>query len=89
MAQLEINITEIRNNIKKISKYLKKNNIEWSLITKVFSGDKDIMKQILTSDIINDLHSVGDYRLSSLKRLKELNPELVTIYLKPPAHAYI
>ncbi|PLW98940.1 MAG: amino-acid racemase [Marinilabiliales bacterium] len=89
MAELQINITEIRNNIKKISKFLQKYDIKWSLITKVFSGDKEIMKHILTPDIVKDLHSVGDSRLSSLKRLKELNPELKTIYLKPPAHAYI
>ncbi|MBC8319782.1 MAG: alanine racemase [Bacteroidetes bacterium] len=89
MAQLQINITEIRNNILKLNSYLKDNNIKWSLITKVFSGDKDFMKQILTPDIVKDIHSVGDSRLSSLKNLKELNNELITIYIKPPAKAYI
>ncbi len=89
MAELQINITEIKNNIIKLNKYLKAHNIEWSLITKVFSGDKDFMKQILTPDIIKDIHSVGDSRLSSLKKLKELNSELITIYIKPPAAAYI
>ena len=89
MAQLQINITEIRNNILKLNSYLKTNNIKWSLITKVFSGDKDFMKQILTPDIVKDIHSVGDSRLSSLKNLKELNSELITIYIKPPAKAYI
>lgn len=89
MAYLEINITEIKNNIRKISSYLKKNDIHWSLITKVFSGDKEFMSKVLTADIVKDLHSVGDSRLSSLKNLKELNPELVTIYIKPPAMAYV
>lgn len=89
MAELEINIKEIRNNIKKLNAFFKKNNIEWSLITKVFSGDKAFMREILTPDIVKDIHSVGDSRLSSLKNLKELNPELVTIYIKPPAHAYV
>ena len=89
MAELQINITEIRNNIKKLSKYLNSNGIEWSLITKVFSGDKEFLRQILTPDIIKDIHSVGDSRLSSLKNLKEINNELMTIYIKPPAQAYI
>ena len=89
MAELQINITEIRNNIKTLNKYLKERDIKWSLITKVFSGDKEFMKQLLTPDIIKDIHSVGDSRLSSLKRLKELNPDLETIYIKPPAQAYI
>lgn len=89
MAYLEINITEIKNNIKKISTYLNKHQIHWSLITKVFSGDKDFMSKVLTPDVVKDLHSVGDSRLSSLKNLKELNPELITIYIKPPALAYV
>lgn len=89
MAELQINITGIKNNIKKLSYYLKENNIKWSLITKVFSGDKEIMKQILTPEIIKDIHSVGDSRLSSLRTLKELNSNLRTIYIKPPAQAYI
>jgi len=89
MAELQINIKEIRNNIKKISTYLKKHNIQWSLITKVFSGDREFMEQILTPDIVKDIHSVGDSRLSSLKKLKELNEKLITIYIKPPAQAYL
>ncbi|MEA3494616.1 MAG: alanine racemase [Bacteroidota bacterium] len=89
MAELQINITEIKNNITKLSKYLKANNIEWSLITKVFSGDKKFMEQILTPEIIRDIHSVGDSRLSSLKTLKEVNEKLTTIYIKPPAAIYV
>jgi predicted amino acid racemase len=89
MAELQINIAEIRNNIKKLNAYLKKNNIKWSLITKVFSGDREFLRQILTEDILKDIHSVGDSRLTSLKRLKELNEKLITIYIKPPAEAYV
>ena len=89
MATLKISITEVRNNILKLNKYLKSNNIEWSLITKVFSGDEDFMRKVLTPDIIKDLHSVGDSRLSSLKTLKEVNPDLFTIYIKPPAEIYV
>lgn len=89
MATLKISITEVRNNIIKLNKYLKKHNIEWSLITKVFSGDEDFMTKILTPDIVKDIHSVGDSRLSSLIKLKEIKPDLITIYLKPPAKIYV
>lgn len=89
MAELQINIKEIRENIKSLNSYLKKNNIKWSLITKVFSGDQEFLKQILTPDIIKDIHSVGDSRLSSLKNLKKANADLITIYIKPPPQAYI
>lgn len=89
MAELHINVSEIRNNIIKLNNYLKAHDIKWSLITKVFSGDKEFMQQILTPDIIEGIHSVGDSRLSSLKTLREVNSDLITIYIKPPAKAYV
>ena len=72
-----------------LSQYFAAHNISWSLITKVFSGDEDFMKALLTPELLKDIHSVGDSRLSSLKKLKELNNDLVTIYIKPPAEVYI
>lgn len=88
MAELKININDIVNNIKKISRYLDKHGKKWSLITKVFSGDVEFLKRILTDDVISGIHSVGDSRLTSLKNLKEVNPNMRTIYIKPPAKIY-
>lgn len=88
MANLEINTPNIISNIKDLSKFLGKNNIHWSLITKVFSGDKEFLKKLLTPEVVEGLHSVGDSRLTSLKNIKEVNPELRTIYIKPPAKVY-
>lgn len=88
MAELIIHTDQIKNNIKSLSDFFKKNNIHWSLITKVFSGDKDFLEHILTPDVIEGLHSVGDSRLTSLKNLKEVNPDIRTIYIKPPAKVY-
>ncbi len=88
MAELTIHTDKIKNNIKTLSAYFKKHNIEWSLITKVFSGDKEFLKHVLTDDVIQEINSVGDSRLTSLKNLKEVNPEMRTIYIKPPAKTY-
>ncbi|MEA1973642.1 MAG: alanine racemase, partial [Candidatus Cloacimonadota bacterium] len=89
MAELHINVTKVKNNIRKLNQFFKSHNIKWSLITKVFSGDKDFMEQILTPELIKDIHSVGDSRLSNLKTLKEVNKDLETIYIKPPAATYV
>jgi ornithine racemase len=89
MAELRINVGEIRNNIQKLNTFLSENNIKWSLITKVFSGDKEFMNQVLTPDLIQGIHSVGDSRLSSLKTLREVNSDMITIYIKPPAKAHV
>lgn len=88
MAELIIHTEEIKNNIKILSRFFKEHNIEWSLITKVFSGDIDFLKNILTDETIEDIGSVGDSRLTSLKNLKKINPDMRTIYIKPPAIMY-
>jgi predicted amino acid racemase len=88
MAELIIYQDRIKHNIKSLSVFFKKHNIEWSLITKVFSGDKEFLNKILTKDVIDNIYSVGDSRLTSLKNLKEVNPSMRTIYIKPPAKIY-
>jgi predicted amino acid racemase len=88
MAELIIEAEKIRENIRTLSDYFEKQGIDWSLITKVFSGDKEFLRNILTSDVIDKINSVGDSRLTSLKNLKEVNPDMRTIYIKPPAETY-
>lgn len=88
MAELIIQTTKIKDNIKYLSAYFKKHNIYWSLITKVFSGDKEFLRNVLTDEVIKNIDSIGDSRLTSLKNLKEVNPAMRTIYIKPPAKIY-
>ncbi len=88
MAELIIHTKKIQNNIKYLSAYFKAQDIAWSLITKVFSGDKAFLKHVLTDDVIQNINSVGDSRLTSLKNLKAVNPNIQTIYIKPPAKIY-
>jgi predicted amino acid racemase len=88
MAELIIFKNKIQNNIKYLSEYFKSKNINWSLVTKVFSGDKEFLKNVLTDDVIENIDSIGDSRLTSLKNLKEVNPDMRTIYIKPPAKIY-
>lgn len=89
MAELIINTKKIQNNIKTLSAYFEAHNIEWSLVTKVFSGDKEFLKKVLTDEVIENINSIGDSRLTSLKNLKEVNPNMRTIYIKPPAKVYV
>ena len=88
MAELIIQTEKIKNNIKYLSEYFDEHDIHWSLITKVFSGDKEFLKNILTDDVIEKINSIGDSRLTSLKNLKAVNPKMRTIYIKPPAEVY-
>lgn len=88
MAALTIHTEKIKNNIKSLGSFLKDRNIHWSLVTKVFSGDKEFLQHVLTDDVIHHIDSVGDSRLTSLKNLRSVNPNMKTIYIKPPAALY-
>src|SRR5690554_208218 len=89
MAELIIHSSKIKENIKYLSNYFKEKNIKWSLVTKVFSGDKEFLQNILTEDVIENISSIGDSRLTSLKNLKAVNPQMKTIYIKPPSEIYV
>lgn len=88
MAELIIQTEKIKSNIKFLSEYFDEHDIHWSLITKVFSGDKEFLKHVLTPDVIGKINSIGDSRLTSLKNLRAVNPDMRTIYIKPPAKVY-
>ena len=85
MATLTINTEKILGNIRKLNKYLSENNIEWTLVTKMLCGNKPALEKILFDPAIKNIHSLGDSRLSNLKAIKEINSDLVTMYIKPPA----
>ena len=88
MAELRIQAEKIRHNITALSHFFKQHDIQWSLVTKVFSGEQEFLKHVLTPEVIQNISSVGDSRLTSLKNLKAVNPDMRTIYIKPPAKVY-
>ncbi len=89
MAELVIKVNKIIDNIEKLNTYLEPKGIKWTLIVKILSGHIPTLKEILHHPSIKKVVSVGDSRLSSLKKIKEINPEIVTTYIKPPAMQHI
>jgi predicted amino acid racemase len=85
MASLNIDTNIILGNIKKLNELLGKYNIQWSIIMKVLSGDRKVLEAILNSEELQNIHSIGDSHLSCLKKIKQIRPDAVTLYIKPPA----
>ncbi|MFZ1729359.1 MAG: alanine racemase [Bacteroidota bacterium] len=83
MAELIINTDHIIGNIEKINALIKKHDAQWTLISKVLSGHKESLQRILSHPATNQLHSIGDSRLSSLEMVKRLRPDIATMYVKP------
>jgi predicted amino acid racemase len=89
MATIKIYTNRIIENIKKLNSYLAANGIEWTLITKMLNGNRAILERIIWDESIKNVHSLGDSRMSNLKVIKEINPEMVTLYVKPPPHPLV
>lgn len=85
MANLKINTNKVIDNIVKLDKFLRKHDIKWTLTTKIANGHKKILEKMISDDSIKNLHSIGDARISNLKVIKEIRPDVKTVYLKPPA----
>lgn len=85
MAALTIYMDRILDNIRKLSGYLAEHEIEWTLVTKVFNGHRPVLEHLVGSEEAARLHSIGDSRISNLRIVKSLNPDMRTMYIKPPA----
>lgn len=85
MATLYINTDKIIENIEKLNAFLGAKGIEWTLVTKVLNGYKPALEKILTHPAMKGVHSIADSRISNLKAIREINPDIPTIYIKPPA----
>lgn len=81
MAFVTLDAKKLKSNFDYINTLFKKNGIEWSVVSKMLSGNKQFLTELLKFDI----KQVCDSRISNLKEIKSINPKIETIYIKPPA----
>lgn len=81
MAYIEFDSAKFKHNYTFLDRLFRKYDKEWSIVTKLLCGNKSYLKQVLDSGI----KEVCDSRISNLKEIKDLNPEIGTVYIKPPA----
>ncbi len=81
MAFITLNVQKLKSNFDFLDNLFRKNNIEWTVVSKLLSGNKEYLKVLLNLDI----KQLSDSRISNLKMIKMLNPDVETIYIKPPA----
>jgi predicted amino acid racemase len=81
MAYITLDIKKLKLNFDYLNILLKKNGIEWSIVSKMLSGNKTFLTELLKFDI----NQICDSRVSNLKEIKSINPKIETIYIKPPA----
>lgn len=86
MAVLDIHIDRIHENIQKISDFLQKHGIQWTLVVKVASGNALLLQELLSDPLIKTrIHSIAASHVDSLNVIKSIDPQITTMYIKPPS----
>ncbi|HLW41570.1 MAG TPA: alanine racemase [Flavobacterium sp.] len=79
MAIITLHKERLEYNFERLNYFFKSKDIQWSVVTKMLCGNELFLKEVLM------LHpkQVCDSRVSNLKAIKKINPNIETIYIKP------
>lgn len=80
MAFLKLYRKKLKHNYLFLDELFKRNNIEWGAVSKLLCGNKLFIQELVDLGI-KELH---DTRITNLKVIKQVAPEIQTVYIKPP-----
>ncbi|WP_436517902.1 alanine racemase [Ekhidna sp. To15] len=81
MAFIELYKDKLEKNYQFLDSLFKKNNIEWAVVSKLLCGNEKYLTELLALGP----KEVCDSRISNLKQIKKIDPNVQTVYIKPPA----
>lgn len=85
MAYITLNTKKLKENYNHLEKVFQEENIEWAIVAKLLCGNRLFLEQVLNLGI----SEVCDSRISNLKTIKSIRPDVQTVYIKPPAKGNI
>ena len=81
MAFITLNVRKLKKNFDYLDKVFNERQIKWSVVSKLLCGNREYLQELLQLGI----SQVCDSRVTNLKIIKQINPNIETIYIKPPA----
>jgi len=81
MPYVELNRKKLKENFVYLNKMFKARNIKWAPVTKILCGHREFLTEVINLGI----NQICDSRIENLVVIKEIKPDLETIYIKPPA----
>ena len=81
MAFLKLYRQKLKENYTFLDTIFNERNIEWGVVTKLLCGNTIYIKELIHLGVM-EMH---DSRISNLKKIKKLNPDIQTVYIKPPS----
>lgn len=85
MAYITLNREKLKHNYHFLDELFKQNGIDWAVVSKILCGNKLFLTELLNLGI----KEICDSRIANLKAIKELNPTVQTVFIKPPAPGQI
>ncbi|RZJ67516.1 MAG: alanine/ornithine racemase family PLP-dependent enzyme [Flavobacterium sp.] len=85
MAFITLDEQKLKINFDHLNSFFKKQEIDWSVVTKILCGNE----KYLTSLLKMGISQYSDSRISNLKMIKAIDSSVQTIYIKPPAKGVI
>ncbi|TVR39164.1 MAG: alanine/ornithine racemase family PLP-dependent enzyme [Cryomorphaceae bacterium] len=85
MAFIRLYTDKLKHNYEFLQRLFHKRNIDWGVVSKILCGNELFIQELLKLGI----REIHDSRVSNLKLIKKLNPQVQTVYIKPPARRSI
>jgi len=79
MAYLTLNRDKFKENFNHLKRMFEENEISWGVVSKLLCGNRLFLKELIDLGV-KEIH---DSRISNLSKIKEINPEIQTVYIKP------
>ena len=85
MASIVLDSKKLQANFSYLDRLFLKHNIKWSVVSKMLCGNRPFIRELIRLGITQ----ICDSRVSNLRAVKTLAPEIETIYIKPPPKTQI
>lgn len=85
MAYLTLYKEKLAHNFQYLKNLFQQNNMDWGVVSKLLCGNETYLELLIELGI-KEIH---DSRISNLKKVKEISPQVQTVYIKPPAKGSI
>ncbi|WP_018478018.1 alanine racemase [Pontibacter roseus] len=79
MAVLKLYRERLQHNYNHLNRVFQEKGIDWGIVTKLLCGEETFLKEVLSLGV----KEVHDSRVTNLKAIKNMAPDVQTVYIKP------
>ncbi|WP_367328159.1 alanine racemase [Lentimicrobium sp.] len=80
MAFITLDQQKLKDNYHYLNKLFREEGIQWAVVSKLLCGNRLYLQEVINLGI----KQLCDSRVSNLRAIKKMSPEIETIYIKPP-----